>query len=1020
MSRSYDSMIKKLHSALKIDDFWPQFLQALSVEFDGYLIDNDLSKEYKNIYFNYSPTQEEFFIQNLQRLAVKYGYTPNLILDSSASFLKAELASVAYKIINKTTITGYLYPIHQVERLGEVYNFIYNDSKLLKNIVWGTENSTGDSILKWYATHSASDFILPFTNVYADRNYSTVVDNRVSLDTGRTLDESPSWYIDGIKFAPTKHLGIEYYLDRLVTKSAVEYLIHSDYLRYLEQATDYNRHMNVVTHTGVSLNFVVPATQAYNYYDGSKSYTIPNLKLKAQSTFLRGNKTLADAHYISIGTGTKALPATADNLLFIKENMKLAYSMQLEGLSVPESITGINGTVVGNIYPTTGIFGQEVNFDGATYVLSDNTFSATDGDYTLTTWIKYSETTNTDDCIFDCGLFKMTLNSVTKYVKIYLGDVLQITYTLTGQSAQNNLLFLAIRYTASSDILALYVNGIPKISTSALYTFTIPSKVSFGVSLINNTTPSTDYFKGLISNFCVFNKLLQNFEILNIYNNELIFNSCLANRFYRAPISSDERATSTNWTGVNTYLPSFTINEKTVFKYVSPTTNYKGTLQSTVVPHTLNFLYQYTNNSIIFDDKVSDDGTGILKNDVLQGNIDYETGAYNLDLFRVHDSSFFYTIDNPIKIVLSNVQHTFPYSNTGVINYKGSGTSITVWEGNTALTADQTASFGNGTFRVTTTNPTNIKVGSMSGDGTNTLTFGNHSQLGGEHASIVYTIIVKNKQGVETTYERTQSFAKSLNSKAVRLVSTDYAFIYNEEGYIPSPTSTTLTATSFNMIGSVYYDFLINDISVQNSTASTLSYTPPASSNSLPQTIRVDVRENASTGTIVATDYIQMISVSNALIGTSFSTSLLSQIGHTNIDIVANSLKIYYKIKDSFYYTTDNGDTSGGNNIFGIALVGKINYDTGELTLSTTNDPIGNPYQLQAPIQISFQYKKYTDLLNGSCFSAEYKTRDNILITELAIEDEYKQALVYATFPPIEFNSLENYLATNVMLPIVS
>lgn len=1046
MSRSYDSMIKKLHSTLKIDDLWPQFLQALSVELDSYLIDVDLTKNYKNIYFDYQyyfdggfpntvyeefldggypytlypATQDEIFVQNMKRLAVKYGYNPNLILIDSPDFLRMELLSIAYRIVNKTTYNGFLFPLKEVLRKGEVYNFIYNDSKLVKTVVWGSEDSEMDSILKWYATHSTSDFILPFTNVYSDRNYQTVVDNRVLLDTGRTLDETPSWYLDGTKYAPTKHIGIEYYIDQIITKQSVEYLLYNDFFRYIEQSSDYNRHMNVVTHTGATLNFVAPPSQAYNFFDNTKSYTIPDLKLKAQSTFAIGSNTLDAVKYISVGTGTRSIPSTVDASIFLKQDTLFSYSMQPVKAVLLDSSGSLNATLYGDTTPINGTFGEEVFFNGSTYVLSDSTFSTTDHDYTLTGWFKYSERANTYDCILDCGLFKITLNTVTKHMYVYLGGVQQIGYTLSGQSTTDNIINFAIAYSAASSLIALAINGVFVISTSADYTFTYPSKISFGVSLTGGTTPSNDFFTGVISNVCLFNRKLLNPELLNIYTNRLTFNVGLGNRVYRAEVSKDEKALSVNWSGVNTYVPSFAVNDKMLFRYYSPNTNYKGFVGNTIVPNTFKITYQDTKNNIIFDQQILDDGTGVIKNDVIQGTIDYTTGAYDLQLFRISDSNFYDTVENEIKIIVTNENHVFPYSNTGVINYQNSGTSIMVWEGNTALSVDQTASFGNGTFRVTYTNPTNIKVGTMSGEGTNTLTFSNPSQLSGEYANIIYTIVVKNKAGIETTYERTQYFSKSTNSKTVKLISNDYAFTYNEEGTLPSPTGTTFYASSFNMVGVVYYDFLINGVSTQNSTASTFSYTPPTSMSSLPQTVRVDVRQSSSTGSVVASDSVQLVGVNNAVFGSTFSTNLLSEIGHTNVDIITKSVKITYKIKDSYYYVVDGGDSSGDNNILGIALEGKIDYGTGEITLATTADSVGEKYKLQAPIQIAFQYKKYTDLVDESFFSAEYKTNDNIMITEMALEDENKQALVYATFPPVEFNSLENYLAFNVMLPIVS
>lgn len=114
-------------------------------------------------------------------------------------------------------------------------------------------------------------------------------------------------------------------------------------------------------------------------------------------------------------------------------------------------------------------------------------------------------------------------------------------------------------------------------------------------------------------------------------------------------------------------------------------------------------------------------------------------------------------------ISLSNDSHTLPTTTAGVVTYTGSGTSISAWHGTTQLTVDQNSPYANSTFRVTGATGSNITVGSASGsDGATTRVYGDHSGMSANNASVTYTIVIKDEAGVETTYTRIQSLAKSV------------------------------------------------------------------------------------------------------------------------------------------------------------------------------------------------------------------------------------------------------------------
>lgn len=118
------------------------------------------------------------------------------------------------------------------------------------------------------------------------------------------------------------------------------------------------------------------------------------------------------------------------------------------------------------------------------------------------------------------------------------------------------------------------------------------------------------------------------------------------------------------------------------------------------------------------------------------------------------------------------------------------------------------------------------------------------------------------------------------DGRVVNLTMGDQTFEYNTSGATPSPTSTTVTATALNTTGTVYYEFLVNDTTVQgpNSTSSTYTYTPPSSYADMPEKIEVRIREGSSTSTPVARD---QITASGLKAGTDAITVILSNEAHT-------------------------------------------------------------------------------------------------------------------------------------------
>ena len=110
--------------------------------------------------------------------------------------------------------------------------------------------------------------------------------------------------------------------------------------------------------------------------------------------------------------------------------------------------------------------------------------------------------------------------------------------------------------------------------------------------------------------------------------------------------------------------------------------------------------------------------------------------------------------------------------------------------------------------------------------------------------------------------------AAGVDGRVVNLTTDAQVFVYNSSGTSPSPSSATVTATALNTSGTVYYEFFLNDSSVQNTTTATYSYTPQTNESSMPDKVEVQIREGSSSSTILARDQITMSGVKPGTDGT--------------------------------------------------------------------------------------------------------------------------------------------------------
>jgi len=113
------------------------------------------------------------------------------------------------------------------------------------------------------------------------------------------------------------------------------------------------------------------------------------------------------------------------------------------------------------------------------------------------------------------------------------------------------------------------------------------------------------------------------------------------------------------------------------------------------------------------------------------------------------------------------------------------------------------------------------------------------------------------QNGVDSVVDDVTFIMGTYPSHIVNIYTDNQLFGYDEVGVNPSPATTLITATGLGF-SDAYYDFSIDNVSLQNNQTNTFTYTPPADSGDMPQTIGVSVREGANVGDVLAVDYVTL------------------------------------------------------------------------------------------------------------------------------------------------------------------
>lgn len=197
-------------------------------------------------------------------------------------------------------------------------------------------------------------------------------------------------------------------------------------------------------------------------------------------------------------------------------------------------------------------------------------------------------------------------------------------------------------------------------------------------------------------------------------------------------------------------------------------------------------------------------------NDVGYVDVTATIGSFSdrIRLNRINNGS------EQITVELSNPAHLIPASSTGETvpaNYVGSGTTISVKEGNTTLQVDAVGNVDQpGTWNII-----NISAVGITADTTPTITtgfisFDQHANMTADQAYIDYTISYITSTGKAGTVTVRQSFSKSkagipgTSAVSVEIQAPRLAFFTLKNQTQAQPESITLTAVTSNITNATY------------------------------------------------------------------------------------------------------------------------------------------------------------------------------------------------------------------------
>ena len=278
---SSNILYKKLPPNMQ-NDVWIDFMNAVEEESKRM---QDKIYEKSLIYDLYNASYDQ-----LIEMSILLGVPVDVSVNGTQEFLINELKSIPFRIKWKATTQLYLSFFPAIDRIGSLFLYYWNGNSLVRH-----------SKPLLYSI-SGIDPSVPYQH-RSMMNFTGFLTDSFALDTGLKLDTD--WALDSATAKQnTKHLAMEYFIDRLITVDSEEFLMIPEYYSYITTNMDASKKAIEVVHTGCQLTAVCDASKVYDSL--GYEYTMPALKLNAvTTTHFASISAKSQLKYIQFGIGTK-------------------------------------------------------------------------------------------------------------------------------------------------------------------------------------------------------------------------------------------------------------------------------------------------------------------------------------------------------------------------------------------------------------------------------------------------------------------------------------------------------------------------------------------------------------------------------------------------------------------------------------------------------------------------------------------------------------------------------------------
>ena len=325
---------------MKNNLFWKDLLDVFSQELDNFKLEK-LENALKNYYF-YNEKEDDI----LFNISDMFGDVIDTSLTNNLAFLRNAVESIGFKKNYKTSKIGLSYGYKSIDRLGEVFLAYYSDNYSSIQRVESQRN------IDELADATITDFSKPL-KFWGEDDVEGYFPQIIAYDEEVWYDEGTFYDLQRLK-APTTHVAVEYFIDRLVIVDGTEYTMTNNMLLYLRSASDYNRRAVQIQHIGGQISFFCDASGLYdNYFAPTPNdYTLPDIKTR--SVLKEGFAEIYSIKKVKLGTGTQDLPSLA--------NPALAFPTDLDNPIYTDTIDEINIIVDSPWYIVQSMIGIKTQY----------------------------------------------------------------------------------------------------------------------------------------------------------------------------------------------------------------------------------------------------------------------------------------------------------------------------------------------------------------------------------------------------------------------------------------------------------------------------------------------------------------------------------------------------------------------------------------------------------------------------------------------------------------------------------